>query len=60
MVTVVTSERSQRIEKLKESVRPKKYPLCVEKTGFTQRDIKRRRRMVNQKSYKLPRAWPTS
>ena len=30
MVPVATSEKSRRIEKLIESVRPKKYPLCVE------------------------------
>ena len=30
MVTVINNGRSPRIEKLKEAIRPKKYPLCIE------------------------------
>ena len=34
MVVAVESERSLRIEKLKEAIRPEKYPLCLERDRF--------------------------
>ena len=34
MVTVMTSRKSERIEKLKKAIRPEKYPLCLERNRF--------------------------